>query len=560
MYQTKKPIVFLGTGQTYQDLNTLDLSASQWTGLMNSWIQTEWISSTRASSPPPLQGGEGRCTLTSLPQLTLQWYVPPHPASWISVIGYPTSLVQEVQPYFSSWVQALLTQKEPLGTWLSMANEKDLPSLLTLVHQTSWQKDFKTWCLNHWNTMLSSALHVSSREEEEGWEKKKHVKGRNRHLTSSSSGRKMGNEKNIETSLLHLHRGRSASSMSTPPKEKTTPTSPFHPTKPSSETQTSSSSSIQKAPRKWTSTPLNASEMAALDYSDPTTTTPSTTLHASTFSSSSSSTGSSRSMKKKPSYPPTPSSRLSTLTSTSSPSSSSYFGWLKTYLETHFSPNHVLTSDDVTPLFTQMETTLLKKNVAHEVTQHLHQAMVHDLVGQRVGWQSLQSQCTQTFMNVCDRLFMAIPPSSFLPSIQQKTQSSTTASSSFSPYVVCVCGVNGVGKSTQVAKLAYWCLSHQCSVLMVACDTFRSGAIEQLRTHVDRLTQAKPWTTSSSSSSSSIPSVALFAKEYGKDPSHIAKEAIQYAQVHHFQVVLLDTAGRMQNNEPLMRALAKVRK
>ncbi|KAJ1512396.1 hypothetical protein HMI54_015745 [Coelomomyces lativittatus] len=368
----------------------------------------------------------------------------------------------------------------------------------------------------------------------------------------------MGNEKNIETSLLHLHRGRSASSMSTPPKEKTTPTSPFHPTKPSSETQTSSSSSIQKAPRKWTSTPLNASEMAALDYSDPTTTTPSTTLHASTFSSSSSSTGSSRSMKKKPSYPPTPSSRLSTLTSTSSPSSSSYFGWLKTYLETHFSPNHVLTSDDVTPLFTQMETTLLKKNVAHEVTQHLHQAMVHDLVGQRVGWQSLQSQCTQTFMNVCDRLFMAIPPSSFLPSIQQKTQSSTTASSSFSPYVVCVCGVNGVGKSTQVAKLAYWCLSHQCSVLMVACDTFRSGAIEQLRTHVDRLTQAKPWTTSSSSSSSSIPSVALFAKEYGKDPSHIAKEAIQYAQVHHFQVVLLDTAGRMQNNEPLMRALAKL--
>ncbi|KAJ1499709.1 hypothetical protein HMI54_011472 [Coelomomyces lativittatus] len=75
---------------------TSNLTPSQWTGLMNSWIQTEWISSTRASSPPPLQGGEGRCTLTSLPQLTLQWYVPPHPASWISVIGYPTSLVQEV--------------------------------------------------------------------------------------------------------------------------------------------------------------------------------------------------------------------------------------------------------------------------------------------------------------------------------------------------------------------------------------------------------------------------------------------------------------------------------
>ncbi|RRT44812.1 hypothetical protein BHE74_00007481 [Ensete ventricosum] len=55
------------------------------------------------------------------------------------------------------------------------------------------------------------------------------------------------------------------------------------------------------------------------------------------------------------------------------------------------------------------------------------------------------------------------------------------------PYVVVFVGVNGVGKSTNLAKVAYWLLQHKINVMLAACDTFRSGAVEQLRTHARRL-------------------------------------------------------------------------
>lgn len=55
------------------------------------------------------------------------------------------------------------------------------------------------------------------------------------------------------------------------------------------------------------------------------------------------------------------------------------------------------------------------------------------------------------------------------------------------PYVIVFCGVNGVGKSTNLAKIAYWLGQHGCKVQLAACDTFRAGAVEQLKTHAARL-------------------------------------------------------------------------
>ncbi|MCL7051757.1 hypothetical protein MKW94_002574, partial [Papaver nudicaule] len=103
------------------------------------------------------------------------------------------------------------------------------------------------------------------------------------------------------------------------------------------------------------------------------------------------------------------------------------------------------------------------------------------------------------------------------------------------PYVITFVGVNGVGKSTNLAKIAYWLQQHNISVMMAACDTFRSGAVEQLRTHARRL------------------QIPIFEKGYEKDPAVVAKEAILDASRNGSDVVLVDTAGRMQDNEPLMR-------
>lgn len=102
-------------------------------------------------------------------------------------------------------------------------------------------------------------------------------------------------------------------------------------------------------------------------------------------------------------------------------------------------------------------------------------------------------------------------------------------------------GVNGVGKSTSLSKVAYY-LKHKggLNVLVAACDTFRAGAVEQLRTHCNRL------------------DITLFERGYGKDAADIAKYALAHAAGNGFDVVLIDTAGRMQDNEPLMRSLAKL--
>ncbi len=98
----------------------------------------------------------------------------------------------------------------------------------------------------------------------------------------------------------------------------------------------------------------------------------------------------------------------------------------------------------------------------------------------------------------------------------------------------------GVGKSTSLAKIAYYLQSNNCNPLLAACDTFRSGAVEQLSVHASCL------------------SLPLYHQGYAKDPSSVAKAAINKAAEDGNDVVLIDTAGRMQNNVPLMKALAKL--
>ena len=115
-------------------------------------------------------------------------------------------------------------------------------------------------------------------------------------------------------------------------------------------------------------------------------------------------------------------------------------------------------------------------------------------------------------------------------------------------------GVNGVGKSTSLGKVAFWLLQNGMRVLVAACDTFRSGAVEQLRVHVRNLGMLN-----AGAGENGGDRIELYEKGYGKDAAGIAREAIAYAAQSGFDVVLVDTAGRMQDNEPLMRALAKVR-
>lgn len=117
------------------------------------------------------------------------------------------------------------------------------------------------------------------------------------------------------------------------------------------------------------------------------------------------------------------------------------------------------------------------------------------------------------------------------------------------PYVISVVGVNGVGKSTNLSKLAYFLLQNNFNILIAACDTFRSGAVEQLRVHARNLKEL--------AGREGRGSVELFEKGYGKDAANIAKDAVSYAAANKIDVVLIDTAGRRHNDQRLMSSLEK---
>lgn len=117
------------------------------------------------------------------------------------------------------------------------------------------------------------------------------------------------------------------------------------------------------------------------------------------------------------------------------------------------------------------------------------------------------------------------------------------------PYVISVVGVNGVGKSTNLSKLAFFLLQNNFKLLIAACDTFRSGAVEQLGVHARNLKEL--------SQRENRGQVELFEKGYGKDAANIAQDAVSYATAQNFDVVLIDTAGRRHNDARLMSSLEK---
>lgn len=110
------------------------------------------------------------------------------------------------------------------------------------------------------------------------------------------------------------------------------------------------------------------------------------------------------------------------------------------------------------------------------------------------------------------------------------------------PIVLMFVGVNGTGKTTAIAKLCYYLQKNGKSCVISASDTFRAGAIEQLEQHAANL------------------GVKLIKHKAGADPAAVAYDAIQHAKARRKEIVLLDTAGRMQTNINLMDEMKKIRR
>ncbi len=108
------------------------------------------------------------------------------------------------------------------------------------------------------------------------------------------------------------------------------------------------------------------------------------------------------------------------------------------------------------------------------------------------------------------------------------------------PFKILFFGINGVGKTTSIARLAYLLSKENISCVFAASDTFRAASIEQLKEHADKL------------------NIKVIHQDYGADPSAVAFDAIKYAQSHNIDVVLIDTAGRMHTQENLLKQMEKI--
>jgi len=201
----------------------------------------------------------------------------------------------------------------------------------------------------------------------------------------------------------------------------------------------------------------------------------------------------------------------------------------------NFTGNKELKESDLAPVMKEFKDALISKNVAEEIADQLCSSVSSGLINTKTAsFTSVHSTVKSALQSSLEKL---LTPKNYVDVLGD----ALAAKRRGRPYVIAVCGVNGVGKSTSIAKVAYFLQSRgNLSIMIAACDTFRSGAVEQLRTHCNTL------------------EIPLFDQGYGKDPGNVAKEAIKVAQQRNYDVVLVDTAGRMQHNESLMGILGNL--
>ena len=215
------------------------------------------------------------------------------------------------------------------------------------------------------------------------------------------------------------------------------------------------------------------------------------------------------------------------------PSSGGLFSKFTSTLKNYIG-NKVLTEEDLIPVMQIFQDGLIDKNVAKEIAEDLCNSVKKTLLKTKTAsFTTIKATVKDALKEIINKI---LTPKEDLDVLKH----AIAAKNRGEPFKVVFIGVNGVGKSTNLAKVAYLLKNNGLNLLIAACDNFRSGAIEQLKTHCRAL------------------DVELFEKGYKDDPAYIAREAIADAKKRKKDVVLIDTAGRMQDNEPLMKSLANL--
>ena len=194
-----------------------------------------------------------------------------------------------------------------------------------------------------------------------------------------------------------------------------------------------------------------------------------------------------------------------------------------------------ISEDDVEDILFELELGLLEADVAMDVSSVVVESVKNDLVGQKIKRSSDIEEYTYKALKNAVSKIIDIEGKSMTELLEEKVAQGE-------PLVVMLVGINGTGKTTTIGKLSNYYIKKGYTPVIAASDTFRAGAIEQVQYHADNL------------------GVKLVKHEKGSDPAAVAFDAVQHARAKGKELVLIDTAGRMQTNTNLMDEMKKIRR
>jgi len=177
---------------------------------------------------------------------------------------------------------------------------------------------------------------------------------------------------------------------------------------------------------------------------------------------------------------------------------------------------------------------LIESDVAHEVATKIVEDLKLSLIQSRAEKKKSQELTRHMLKNLLKNLFQSNEKRDIVQEIIEKKKLKG------GPYVIVFLGINGTGKTTTVAKFSRILRKLGLSVLFAAGDTHRAGAIEQLNQHGMNL------------------GIKVISQRYGADPSAVGRDAVEHAKKNYIDVVLVDTAGRIQTSKNLMEEIGKI--
>ncbi len=196
----------------------------------------------------------------------------------------------------------------------------------------------------------------------------------------------------------------------------------------------------------------------------------------------------------------------------------------------------IKSSSALDDLLEELEWVLLESDISSDAVNAVIDALRENLIGSRLRRGADLSKVVEAALKRALRNILRAGYWDFDASVKSFIDAKDT------PVVIMLVGVNGTGKTTTAAKIAKRLQNNGLSVIAAAGDTFRAGAIQQLEAHCDNL------------------GIRCISSQRGGDTAAISRDAIESAQAKGIDVVLVDTAGRMQNKTNLMNELNKVKR